>query len=332
MFHIKIFYKGKRKMGRLLDGQWTNDDGKSRGSDGKFDHLPTSFRNFISEDGSSGFAAEKGRYYIYGSKTCPWAHRAIIFRHLKGLKDHVGLFLVVSGEQGYAVDPKGKHVVPGTDIAIKYLHEVYTLANESYTGRVTVPTLWDSKECTIINNESSEIIKMFNSEFNNIGNGMYDYFPQDLLGKIDAVNQIVYHNVNNGVYKAGFSTSQEVYEEAYDDLFNTFDEMEKILNNQRYLAGDRITAADWRAFPTLFRFDTVYHYAFKCNKKHLYQYPNLWNYTRELYQEPGIADLCWLDAAKLNYWTGPRVNATGTIPKGPDGIDFNEPHDRARFS
>ncbi len=239
--------------------------------------------------------------------------------------------MVVSGDKGYAVDPGGNHIVPGTDAKIKYLHEVYALADQNYTGRVTVPTLWDSKKCTIVNNESSEIIQMLNSEFDALGNAAYDYFPAELMDKIEEVNDLVYHNVNNGVYKAGFSTSQEAYEEAYDGLFMAFDKMEEILSKQRYLAGDRITGADWRAFPTLFRFDTVYHYAFKCNKKHLYQYPNLWNFTRELYQEPGIADWCWLEAAKLNYWTGPRVNATGTIPKSPEGIDFNEPHDRAKF-
>ena len=318
-------------MGMLVNGRWTDDDGKSRGSEGKFDHLPTSFRDFISEDGSSGLKAETGRYYIYGSKTCPWAHRAIIFRHLKGLTDHIGLFLVVANDQGYAVDPEGKHLVPGTDVSIKYLHEVYTLANKNYTGRVTVPTLWDAKKATIVNNESSEIIQMFNSEFNTIGHIDYDYYPKNLTAEIDDINDMVYHNVNNGVYKAGFSTSQEAYEEAYDNLFNTFDKMEEILSRQRYLVGNKITVADWRAFPTLFRFDTVYHYAFKCNKKHLYEYPNLWNYTRELYQVPGISKLCWLEAAKSNYWSGSRVNATGTIPKGPEGIDFLAPHDRTRF-
>jgi putative glutathione S-transferase len=318
-------------MGMLLDGDWTSDDGLSRGSDGKFDHLPTSFRNTITKDGSSGFKADSGRFFIYGSKTCPWAHRAIIFRHLKGLVNHIGLFMVVNGDRGYAVDPDGKHTVPGTDENITYLHEVYQLADQNYTGRVTVPILWDSKECSIVNNESSEIIMMLNSEFNAFGNVSYDYFPDDLVEQISEVNELVYHKVNNGVYKAGFSTNQDAYEEAYDDLFMAFDKMEEILSTQRYLAGDVITVADWRAFPTLFRFDTVYHYAFKCNKKHLYQYPNLWNYTRELYQVPGIADWCWLEAAKLNYWTGPRVNATGTIPKGPEGINFNEPHDRSRF-
>ncbi len=319
-------------MGMLDQGKWTDDDGKSRGEGGKFDHLPTSFRRRVSDADTSEFEPESGRYYIYGSRTCPWAHRAIIFRHLKGLKEHIGLFLVVSGGQGYAVDPEGQHNVPGTDISITFLHEVYTLADKNYTGRVTVPTLWDSKKCTIVNNESSEIIEMLNSEFNDIGNGAYDYFPEDLKDEIDGINDMVYHKVNNGVYKAGFSTSQAAYEEAYDDLFDAFDRMEEILSKQRYLAGNKITAADWRAFPTLYRFDTVYHYAFKCNKKHLYQYPNLWNYTKELYQQTGIADLCWLEWAKVNYWTGPRVNATGTIPKGPEGINFDEPHDRARFS
>ena len=227
-------------MGMLVQGQWTDDDGKSRGEGGKFDHLPTSFRRQISKDGASGFEPESGRYYIYGSRTCPWAHRAIIFRHLKGLTDHIGLILIVSGDQGYVVDPEGEHLVPGTATTIKYLHEVYTLADKSYTGRVTVPTLWDSKKCTIVNNESSEIIEMFNSEFNKIGNVAYDYFPADLKDEIDTINDMVYHNVNNGVYKAGFSTSQKAYEEAYDSLFNALDKMETILSKQRFLAGNKI--------------------------------------------------------------------------------------------
>lgn len=318
-------------MGMLVDGKWTEDDGKSRGSGGKFDHLPTSFRNSITADGASGFKAEAGRYYIYGSRTCPWAHRAILMRHLKGLNDVIGLFFTGRGDEGYQVSEELPHTVPGTDRQATYLHHVYTLANPNYTGRCTVPTLWDAKQKTIVNNESAEVIRMINSEFGAFTDDTYDYYPEELRADIDEVNELVYDAINNGVYQAGFSKSQEAYEEAYDNLFDAFDQLEKRLANQRYLCGDCITEADWRAFPTLFRFDTIYHYAFKCNKKHLYQYPNLWNYARELYQVPGIADWCFLEAAKLGYWSGPRVNATGTIPKGPD-IDFTEPHDRERLA
>ena len=221
--------------------------------------------------------------------------------------------------------------MPGTDFEARYLHDVYTLAEPHYTGRCTVPTLWDKKEKTIVNNESAEIIRMIGSEFGAFTDNDYDYYPEAHRADIDEVNELVYNNINNGVYQAGFSKSQEAYEEAYDNLFDTFDTLEERLSTQRYLCGDRITEADWRAFPTLFRFDTIYHYAFKCNKKHLYQYPNLWGYARELYQEPGIADWCFLEAAKKGYWSGPRVNASGTIPKGPD-IDFSEPHGRDKFA
>ena len=317
-------------MGMLVDGKWTDDDGKSRGTGGKFDHLPTSFREFITADGSSGFPAEAGRYTLFVTRTCPWAHRTILFRHLKGLNDVIDVVFGGSGDQGYQIAEKVPFTVPGTDYQATYLHEIYSLANPNYTGRVTVPTLWDAKKKTVLNNESSEIIRMINSEFGAFTDDRYDYYPEDLRAVIDPINDLVYDNVNNGVYQAGFSRSQEAYEEAYDNLFDAFDKLEDILAERRYLAGDRITEADWRLFPTLFRFDTVYHYAFKCNKKHLYQYPNMWNYTRDLYQKPGIADWCFLDAAKQGYWSGPKVNATGTIPKGPD-IDFSEPHDRERL-
>ena len=315
----------------LINGRWSEDDGKSRGEGGKFDHLPTCFHHRITEDGSSGFRSESGRYFLYVSRTCPWAHRTIIFRHLKGLADDIGLIMVRSGEEGYEIERDDTKLVPGTDLKITNLHELYSLSNKKYTGRVTVPALWDAKTCKIVNNESSEIIEMLNNEFNEIGGDNYDYFPENLKTEIRTINNMVYHKVNNGVYKAGFSTSQEAYEDAYEGLFEAFDTMEKILGKQRYLAGSMITGADWRAFPTLYRFDTVYHYAFKCNKKHLYEYPNLWNYTKDLYQMPGISDICWLEAAKGNYWTGSRVSATGTIPKGPEGIDFLAPHDRTRF-
>ena len=318
-------------MGMLVDGKWTDDDGKSRGEGGKFDHLPTSFRKFITADGSSGFKAEPGRYHIYVTKVCPWAHRTILFRHLKGLTGVINVIFGGRGDQGYSASEDGVHTVPGIDREITYLHEVYSLANPNYTGRVTVPTLWDAKERTVVNNESSEIIRMINSEFAEFGDrDAPDYYPEDLRSDIDEVNDLVYGAINNGVYQAGFSTSQEAYDQAYDNLFDAFDDLEERLESRRYLCGDQVTEADWRLFPTLFRFDSVYHYAFKCNKKHLYQYPNLWNYVRELYQQPGISDWCFLAEAKRGYWSGPRINPTGTIPKGPE-INFDKPHDRGRF-
>ena len=318
-------------MGMLVEGHWIDEDGNSRGTSGKFDHLPTYFRDFITSDGSSGLKAEPGRYHIYATKTCPWAHRTLLFRHLKGLTKVIGLHIGESGNEGYRLNIKGPHVVPGTDEQITYLHEIYTLSNSSYTGRVTVPTLWDEKEKRIVNNESSEIIRMFNSEFNEYSENHYDYYPNELRNEIDDINELIYSKVNNGVYQAGFSSNQAAYEEAFDALFDAFEILEDRLSKQRYLCGERITEADWRLFPTLFRFDAVYHYAFKCNKKHLYQYPNLWGFTRDLYQQPGIAEICYLEEAKLGYWSGPKINPLGTIPKGPD-IDFDERHDRDRFN
>ena len=318
-------------MGMLIDGIWSDDDGKSRGSGGKFDHLPSYFRDYITTDGKSGFKAEPGRYFIYVTKTCPWAHRTLLFRHLKGLEDAIGLYFAGSGEEGYRVNIEGSHKVPGTNENITFLHELYTLADPSYTGRVTVPTLWDARKKTIVNNESSEIIRMFNSEFNEFSINNYDYYPEPLRGDIDEINKLVYENINNGVYQAGFSSNQEAYEKAYDALFDALELLEERLSRQRYLCGDRITEADWRLFPTLFRFDSVYHYAFKCNKKHLYQYHNLWGYTRELYQEPGIMDWCYLEEAKKGYWGISVINPLGTNPKGPE-IDFEEAHDRDRLN
>ena len=318
-------------MGMLVDGKWTDDDGASRGSGGKFDHLPTAFRKFITVDGTSGSIAEPNRYHLYVTKTCPWAHRAILFRHLKGLTDVIGLQFGAHGHQGYRFDLDGPHTVPGTENRITFLHELYSLSEPNYTGRVTVPTLWDAKEKTIVNNESSEIIRMLNCAFDEYASNDYDYYPEELRGEIDFINDLVYNSINNGVYKAGFSSDQAAYEAAYDDLFEAFDVVEERLSKQRYLCGRQITEADWRLFPTLYRFDAIYHYAFKCNKKHLYEYHNLWNYARALYQEPGVADWCFLEEAKNGYWSGPKINPLGTIPKGPD-LDFGVPHDRNRFN
>ena len=318
-------------MGLLVNGVWQDKWYDTKKSGGKFIRSEAQFRNIIEDN--SNFTPDSGRYHLYVSLACPWAHRTMIYRNLKNLEDHISYSVVnpYMLENGWAFEESYPGATTDHLFSQNYLYQIYLKADPKYSGRVTVPVLWDKKNQTIVSNESSEIIQMFNSEFNTIGHIDYDYYPKNLTAEIDDINDMVYHNVNNGVYKAGFSTSQEAYEEAYDNLFNTFDKMEEILSRQRYLVGNKITVADWRAFPTLFRFDTVYHYAFKCNKKHLYEYPNLWNYTRELYQVPGISKLCWLEAAKSNYWSGSRVNATGTIPKGPEGIDFFAPHDRGRF-
>ena len=319
-------------MGMLVNGSWTDDDGKSRGTGGKFDHLPTKFHRFISADGSSGFKAEANRYHVYAFPACPWAHRVTIFRRLKKLEDVVGLTFLKGPRQpaGYSVAEGQEHIIPGTDKKIRYLHEVYSLANPEYTGRVTVPVLWDKSCCTIVNNESSEIIRMLNSEFGAFSQDTSDYYPSALRSEIDKVNDLVYHNINNGVYKAGFSSNQQSYEEAFVNLFKAYDELEKRLEHQRYLCGDQITEADWRLFPTLLRFDTIYYPLFKCNKTHVYEYPNLWNYCRDLYQQPGIAEVCHLTFAKIGYYNNPTVNPNGVVPLGPD-IDFDQAHNRNRF-
>ena len=319
-------------MGMLVDGQWTDDDGDSRGKGGKFDHLPTKFHGAITADGSSGFKAEAGRYHFYAYPSCPWAHRVTLFRRLKGLEDVISLSFLTGGRaQGYSFADGIEHTVPGTADKVTHLHQVYTLAQADYTGRCTVPTLWDAKERTIVNNESSEIIRMFNSEFGEFSNGTPDYYPEDLRADIDAVNDLTYHAINNAVYKAGFSTDQETYNQTVTVMFEAFDELEARLGSQRYLCGGRITEADWRLFTTLFRFDAAYYPLFKCNKKHIYEYPNLWNYTRDLYQQPGIAEICDLKAVIKGYYSIPKANPSGVIPFGPD-LDFDEPHDRGRFS
>jgi len=318
-------------MGMLVDGRWTEDDGKSRGTGGRFDHLPTKFRNFITADGASGFKAEPGRYHLYCSRSCPWAHRTVLMRYLKGLEGVVGLvWNAQRGKQGVTAAEQLPHTVPGTDVQIMHLHELYAIAKPDYTGRVTVPTLWDAKRRTIVNNESAEILRMLNAEFSAYAENTFDYYPEELRPEIDEVNEFVYHAINDGVYKAGFSTSQAAYEEAYAKLFSALDELEQRLAGQRFLCGDRITEADWRLFPTLYRFDAVYHYAFKCNKRQLCQYPNLWGYCRDLYQQPGIAERCFPEATKLGYWSNPRINPVGTIPIGPE-LDFDAPHERDRI-
>ena len=313
--------------------------GKLKVEKGKFVRTESSFRNWVTRDGSAGpsgdegFAAEPGRYHLYVSYACPWAHRALIFRALKGLQEVISVSVVhplmpsqswVFGEYPGATEDHINHA--------HYLYENYLKADPDFDGLVTVPVLWDKKLDTIVNNESSEIIRMFNSAFDDYAKSDMDLYPETLREDIDAINEIVYHNINNGVYRAGFATTQSAYEEAYDQLFYTMDELEALLSRQRYLVGDQITEADWRLFTTLVRFDAVYYNHFKTNKKRLMDYSNLWDYTRELYQVPGIAGTVNMEHIKYHYFGSHKsINPTGIVPKGPD-IDFMLPHGRETIS
>ncbi len=322
-------------MGKLIDGVWHDVWYDTKTSEGRFVRRDSQFRNWVTADGSSGFAAEPGRYHLYVSLACPWAHRTLIVRRLKRLEDIVPVSVVHwhMAEHGWTFGTgdngdDGDRCTGDRLGGRSHLHQVYTDAQADYTGRVTVPVLWDTRSHTIVNNESSEIIRMFNSAFNAWGDASLDFYPADLRGEIDAVNETVYRKVNNGVYRAGFATSQAAYEEAFDALFATLDDLEARLAHQRYLVGDRLTEADWRLFTTLLRFDPVYHGHFKCNRRRLVDYPNLWAYTRELYQMPGVAETVNFHHIKHHYYVSHRtINPTGIVPKGPD-LDFTEPHGR----
>lgn len=302
---------------------------------GEFVRSESTFRNWVTVDGSpgpgaeGGFVAEENRYHLYVSYACPWAHRALIFRALKGLEQIISVSVV------HPLMPEESWVFgdyPGaTEDHInnsRYMYEVYQKADPHFNGLVTVPVLWDKKRETIVNNESSEIIRMFNSAFDAFASKQVDFYPQALWVEIDAINEVVYHNVNNGVYRAGFATSQQAYNRAFSRLFDTLDQLEERLSRQRYLVGNQITEADWRLFTTLVRFDSVYYNHFKTNKKRLIDYPNLWGYTRELYQMPGVADTVNMDHIKYHYFGSHRsINPTGIVPQGPE-IDFMLPHTR----
>ena len=281
--------------------------------------------------GSGGFKAEAGRYHLYVSYACPWAHRTLIFRAIKGLEDMISLSVVhwFMGESGWTFK-ETEH--PDTVNQAQFMHQVYTAAKRDYTGRVTVPALWDKRQGTIVSNESSEIIRMFNSAFDGVGAAPGDYYPEALRQEIDPVNERVYHTVNNGVYRSGFATTQAAYEEAVGPLFESLDWLEDRLSGQRYLAGNAITEADWRLVTTLFRFDPVYVGHFKCNLKRIADYPNLSAYTRDLYQQPGIAETVRLDHIKAHYYgSHESINPTRIVPRGPE-IDYGAPHDRDRFN
>jgi putative glutathione S-transferase len=323
-------------MGVLIDGVWRDEElPQETGRDGAFRRSESQFRERISADGSSGFKAEAGRYHLYVAHGCPWAHRTLIYRALKKLEGAISVAYAIPGlkDQGwtFADDPNFPDCTPDTVNGFAYLHQAYMASDPHYTGKVTVPTLWDRKTGRVINNESSEIIRMLNSEFAAIAGDDTDYYPPPLRAEIDRINDLVYANVNNGAYRCGFARSQSAYEAAYDALFATLDDLDARLGRQRYLVGRQITEADWRLFPTLVRFDVAYFSLFRCNKKRIADYPNLVNYMRELYAVPGIAATVKPRYYVINYWSIKRLNPSGIIPKGTP-VDFARPHDRARLA
>ncbi|KIC32563.1 glutathione S-transferase family protein [Leisingera sp. ANG-S5] len=323
-------------MGLLIDGKWHDQWYDTGSTGGAFKRSESQFRNWITADGSpgpsgkGGFPAESGRYHLYVSLACPWAHRTLIFRQLKGLAEHISVSVVhpdMLGE-GWTFETD-EHGATGDGLfGSSHLHQVYTRADAEYTGRVTVPVLWDKEQNTIVSNESAEIIRMFNSAFDGITGNSDDYWPEELREPIEAVNARVYSTINNGVYKCGFATSQQAYDEAVAPLFESLDWLEDLLSQHRYLLGERITEADWRLFTTLLRFDPVYHTHFKCNRKRLMDYPNLWAYTRELHQWPGVAETVGMQhIVRHYYYSHDTINPHRIIPTNPD-INWQEPHGR----
>ena len=313
-------------MGLLVDGEWRDQWYDTAKSGGRFQRQDSTFRNWVTADctpgptGEGGFKAEAGRYHLYVSLACPWAHRALIFRALKGLEAMIDVSVVhwLMLDQGWTF-ADGPGVVPDPIGGADYMHQVYTRADPHYSGRVTVPVLWDKRQGTIVNNESSEIIRMFNNAFDEIGAKPGDFYPAALRGEIDALNERIYATVNNGVYKAGFATTQDAYEEAVGPLFETLDWLEKRLESRRFLTGDAITEADWRLFTTLIRFDAVYVGHFKCNIRRIADYPRLSAYLRALFQVDGVAGTVDLGHIKRHYYESHRtINPTGIVPVGPD--------------
>lgn len=317
-------------MGLLVDGKWHDQWYDTEGNGGRFIRQESQFRNWITPDGSAGptgeagFKAEPGRYHLYVALACPWADRALIMRNLKGLEEMISVSIVnpLMAENGWTFDSE-EGVIPDPVIDANYLYEVYTHVESGYSGRVTVPVLYDLKQNKIVNNESSEIMRILNSAFDDVGAKEGDYYPEALRPEIDEINEKVYHAVNNGVYKAGFASKQEVYQEEVLNLFAALDELEERLEENRYLVGEQITEADWRLFTTLIRFDSVYHGHFKCNIKRITEYKNLWRYTRELYNWPGIAETVNFKHIKDHYYRSHKnINPTGIVPAGPE-LDFS---------
>lgn len=307
-------------MGMLIDGRWTEDVPPETGAGGEFRRIASAFRDRVTADGSSGFKAEAGRYHLYVGYHCPWAHRTIIFRTLKKLEHAISISycLPYFRENGWTYDlrPEAPDCTLDEINGFRYLHQAYSAADPHYTGKVTIPVLWDKKTNRIVNNESSEIIRMFNREFGGIAGSDADYYPAALRDEIDKINVFTYDNINNGVYRTGFARSQAAYDEAYDSLFSALDTLEARLAGQRYLVGDRQTEADWRLFPTLARFDVAYFSVFKCNRQRLADFPNLFRYARDLYATPGVAATVKPRLYVLNYYSLERVNPNGIIPDG----------------
>jgi glutathionyl-hydroquinone reductase len=323
-------------MGILVDGEWRDEELPAESAaSGEFRRVDSRFRDRVTADGSSGFKAESGRYHLYVAYSCPWAHRTLIFRALKKLEGAISVSCAIPGlrGQGWTFEDRTDFpdCTPDTVNGFHYLHQAYTASEPRYTGKVTVPALWDKKTKRIVNNESSEIIRMLNSEFRGVASDDTDYYPAPLRQEIDRLNDFIYANVNNGVYRCGFARTQAAYDAAYEALFAALDELETRLGRQRYLAGRMPTEADWRLFPTLVRFDVAYFSAFKCNRQRIADYPNLANYTRELYAFPGIAATVKPRYYVIGYWSIPKVNPSGVIPKGTP-VDFSGAHDRARLA
>ncbi|WP_086929626.1 glutathione S-transferase family protein [Agarilytica rhodophyticola] len=323
-------------MGLLVNGVWQDKWYDTKQSGGAFEREAAQLRNWVTKDGAAGssgiggFAAESGRYHLYVSYACPWAHRTLIFRQLKDLEEHISVSVVSPDmlTEGWTFN-KDEGSTGDALFGHDFMHQVYTSNNPTYNGRVTVPVLWDKKQQRIVSNESSEIIRMLNSAFNDITGNSDDYYPEHLRAEIDRVNEMIYHNVNNGVYRCGFATTQEAYEHAYLGLFETLDKVEERLSKQAYLCGSAITEADWRLFTTLIRFDSVYHGHFKCNRQRIEDFPNISNYVRELYQRPGVADTVnFFHIKRHYYYSHETVNPTRVVPLGPE-IDYLRPHNRA---
>ena len=323
-------------MGLLIDGTWHDGWYDTSKTGGRFERAAAQFRNWITPDGSAGpsgkggFAAQSGRYHLYVSLACPWAHRTLIFRRLKGLEDHIGVSVVHPDmlDQGWSFADDFDGATGDPLYGSEFAHQLYTRADPEFSGRVTVPILWDRERETIVSNESAEIIRMFNSAFDGITGNTDDYWPEELRDAIEPVNARIYDTVNNGVYKSGFATTQDAYEDAVHPLFDSLDWLEERLGETRYLMGERITEADWRLFTTLIRFDPVYHVHFKCAKKRVVDYPNLWTYTRELYQWPGVAETVNFDhIVRHYYYSHETINPNRIVPVVPQP-DLWAPHGR----
>ena len=323
-------------MGLLVDGVWKDQWYDTKSTGGKFERTTAKFRNWITADGgagptgSDGFKAESGRYHLYVSYACPWAHRALIFRKLKGLTDHIDVSAVHPDmmSDGWTFETDAHGATGDTLYGLPFARDIYTKADPQVSGRVTVPILWDKQRETVVSNESSEIIRMFNSAFDGLTGNTRDFWPAHLRDAIEPVNTRIYDTVNNGVYRCGFATTQEAYDEAVGPLFDSLDWIEGILAENRYLMGDTLTEADWRLFTTLVRFDPVYVLHFKCNRRRIVDYPNLWAYTRELFQMDGVAETVNLNHIVRHYhYSHETINPNRIIPTGP-AIDWMEPHGR----